>query len=142
MREDVFPVCSPALAEGTPGLRAIESLASHTLLHVSGYREDWQMWLGAAGVAGLKVQPGLGFDQSVTAIQAAINGLGVALGRSALVSGELAAGRLVAPFELKLQAEDAYWIAYRGEVGQRPNVQAFRDWLLKEAKTASDPATE
>lgn len=139
MREEVFPVCSPALAEGVPGLRAIESLALHTLLHVSGYREDWQMWLTSAGLADLEVQPGLHFDQSVTAIQAAINGLGVALGRSALVSGELAAGRLAAPFDLKLQAEDAYWIAYRSDAGQRPTVRAFRDWLLQEAGAAADP---
>lgn len=133
MREEVFPVCSPAVTRGPPGLGAIEDLSCHTLLHVSGYRENWQMWLAAAGCADLEVQPGLHFDQSVTAIQAAVNGVGVALGRSALVAGELAAGRLVAPFSLRLQAEEAYWIAWRSEADRSPAVRAFRDWLLQEA---------
>lgn len=139
MREEVFPVCSPAVRRGPPGLRAIKDLSRHTLLHVSGYREDWQMWLAAAGAPDLEVQPGLHFDQSVTAIQAAVNGVGVALGRSALVAGELAAGRLVAPFSIRLQAEEAYWIAWRSQVERHPAVRAFRDWLLQEASLDPGP---
>lgn len=133
MREEVFPVCAPALLDGPLRARRVEDLAQQNLLHVSGYRENWQLWLAAAGFAELKLQPGLHFDQSVTAIQAAVNGLGVVLGRSALVSGELATGRLVAPFDLRLQAEDKYWITYPPALARRPNVQAFRDWLLQEA---------
>ncbi|MGE0006625.1 MAG: transcriptional regulator GcvA [Parvibaculaceae bacterium] len=136
MRERVFPVCSPALLERPGGIPTIESLERQTLLHVSGYRESWERWFAAAGQSGLPVKPGLHFDQSVTAIHAAINGFGVALGRSALVAGEIAAGRLVPLFNIKLTAEDAYWITYRKERAKRPNVQAFRDWLLAEAAAA------
>jgi LysR family glycine cleavage system transcriptional activator len=136
MREQVFPVCSPALLVGASGITSVESLARQTLLHVSGYRENWGRWFAAAGRSGLAVKPGLHFDQSVTAIHAAVNGFGVALGRSALVAGEIAAGRLVAPFDMKLPAKDAYWITYRKACAGRPNVQAFRDWLLMEAAEA------
>lgn len=130
LREEVFPVCSPHLARE---LREPRDLARHELLHVSGYREDWPTWLGAAGAGDLETSHGLHFEQSVTAIHAAINGLGVALGRSALVGGEIAAGRLVAPFDLRLPGEDAYWIACTRRSAQSSIVGAFRDWLLEEA---------
>jgi len=134
MREDVFPVCSPSLFGASHVGPTIDDLARQTLLHVSGYREDWDLWFATAGRSGPPIKAGLQFDQSVTAIQAAVNGLGIALGRSALVNGEIAAGRLVAPFQMRLPAEEAYWITYRPELENRANLRAFRDWLLSEAK--------
>lgn len=134
LREQVFPVCSPALHKGPPGITSIQDLQRHTLLHVNDGRETWDHWFAAAGHPELiPRRHGLHFDQSVTAVQAAVNGLGVALGRSALVAGEIAAGRLVPLFDVKLPAEDAYWIVCRKEKKERPGVRAFRDWLLAEA---------
>ena len=91
------------------------------------------MWFAAAGVELPRMQRGDLFDQSVMAIQAAVNGLGVALGRTSLVANELAGGRLVAPFDIVLRGEDAYWITYPNSAAGRPSLIAFRDWLLEEA---------
>ena len=59
--------------------------------------------------------------------------MGVVLGRSTLVAGELAAGRLVAPFDIELAGKDAYWITVPFSLGKRPQIVAFRNWLVEEA---------
>lgn len=141
LEEEVFPVCSPKLACGEPPLHAPADLLRHKLLHVNGYREDWRMWFRAAGIELSDPQLGDLFDQSVTAIQAAMSGFGVALGRTALVASELAAGRLIAPFDIALNGEDAYWITYRESATSYPNLTAFRDWLLEEAVSSTASAS-
>jgi LysR family glycine cleavage system transcriptional activator len=74
------------------------------------------------------------FLSSDHAIQAAVRGEGVVLGRGALVADDLAAGRPVRPFELSLPAGFAYYVVYPSRARQRPSVKAFRDWLLTEAR--------
>ena len=65
---------------------------------------------------------------------AAVEGLGVALGRTTLISDDLAAGRLVCPFDLALHSDFGYWIVYPENRINRPKVRAFRDWLIEEAR--------
>jgi LysR family glycine cleavage system transcriptional activator len=69
-------------------------------------------------------------------LQAAADGQGVAMGRSALAAGYLAEGRLVRPFELKLHSDAAYYVIYPQAYAQRPKVKAFRDFLMAEAERA------
>ena len=130
IREDIFPVCSPKLLDGPYPLGRPDDLASHTLLHVVGFREDWQVWLTAAKVDGVDPSSGLKFDLIMNALQAAIDGLGVALGRTALVEGDLATGRLVAPFDISLPIEAAYYVVAPERTADRPKIEAFRDWLI------------
>ncbi|HET8727749.1 MAG TPA: transcriptional regulator GcvA [Alphaproteobacteria bacterium] len=136
LTEEFFPVCSPALLEetpdGPPPLRRPEDLRWHTLLH-DDMRTDWAMWLLAAGVEGIDPRRGPAFTDSAMLLQAAVDGQGVALGRSALAADDLIAGRLVRPFEISLPAEYAYHIVYPERSAQRPKIVAFRDWLLDEA---------
>lgn len=132
MSEELFPVVSPALLAKGPPLREPNDLRHYTLLHDT-MPEDWQMWLMAAGVSDMNPSRGPGFQHSNLVIQAAVAGLGVALGRSALVADELASGRLVKPFEISLPAEFAYYAVCPEGGADRPKVKAFRDWLLSEA---------
>ena len=131
MKEDHFPVCSPKLLKGRYPLRRPADLARHTLLH-DVFTVDWAMWLLSAGIDNVNPHQGPTFLSSDHAIQAAIRGEGVVLGRSALVTDDLAAGRLVRPFELSLPAGFAYYVVYPPRALQRPNVKAFRDWLRTE----------
>jgi LysR family transcriptional regulator, glycine cleavage system transcriptional activator len=131
MKEDHFPVCSPKLLKGRYPLRTPADLARHTLLH-DVFTVDWAMWLLSAGIDNVNPHQGPTFLSSDHAIQAAIRGEGVVLGRSALVTDDLAAGRLVRPFELSLPAGFAYYVVYPPRALQRPNVKAFRDWLRTE----------
>ncbi len=130
IREDIFPVCSPKLRDGPHPLGRPDDLAHHTLLHVVGFREDWQVWLTAANVDGVDPAIGPRFDVAFNALQAAIEGVGVALGRTALVERDLAAGRLVAPFDISLPIEAAYYVVAPEQTADRPQIMAFREWLI------------
>jgi LysR family glycine cleavage system transcriptional activator len=133
MKEDHFPVCSPELLEGRNPLLRPADLVRHALLH-DVFTVDWAIWLNSAGVDNADAHRGPTFLSSDHAIQAAVRGEGVVLGRSALVADELAAGRLVRPFELSLPAGFAYYVVYPPRALQRPSVKAFRDWLMAEAR--------
>jgi LysR family glycine cleavage system transcriptional activator len=135
MKEDHFPVCSPKLLKGRYALRTPADLARHTLLH-DVFTVDWAMWLHGAGIDIDDVDPHRGptFLSSDHAIQAAVRGEGVVLGRSALVGDDLAAGRLTRPFELSLPAGFAYYVVYPQHALRRPSVKAFRDWLMAEVR--------
>ena len=132
MTEDVFPVCAPALIQGAKALRRPADLRHVTLLH-EDMRESWRMWLLAAGVAGVDPERGPGFSHANMAIQAAVDGQGVALGRTPLVAAELAAGRLVKPFAISLPAEFAYYLVCPETTAERHKNAAFRAWLLETA---------
>jgi LysR family transcriptional regulator, glycine cleavage system transcriptional activator len=131
MAEDIFPVCSPSLLNSGKPLKRPQDLAQHTLIHGSLSREDWQLWLTAAGLpTSLATRPGLTFDLSLMAVQAAIDGLGVALGRTPFVEADIAAGRLVVPFDVKLPAEAGYYVVAPEETAETPKIALFRDWLI------------
>ncbi len=131
MTEDVFPVCSPDLAAGDPPLRCPADLRHHYLLHDSGCVE-WRAWLMAADIEGVDPERGTIYEDSSMLIQAALAGQGVALARSVLVEDELAAGRLIKPFELSLPADYAYYLVCPRYTAERPKLIAFRDWLFAE----------
>jgi LysR family glycine cleavage system transcriptional activator len=131
MKEDVSPVCSPKLLEGPHPLRTPADLKHHTLIH-DHFHIDWAMWLRIAGIEGVDPHRGPTFHSSEHAVQAAVQGEGVVLGRSALVGDDLAAGRLVRPFAFRLPARLAYYVAYPPRALQRHKVKVFRDWLFAE----------
>jgi LysR family transcriptional regulator, glycine cleavage system transcriptional activator len=137
--DTVFPVCSPSLLGGSRPLRQPQDLLHHTLIHVDwegqGLWPNWRMWMLAVGVKDFNDRRGLHFSLTSLAIQAAIDGHGVALGDSTLVADDIAAGRLVQPFSLALKVppELAYYVAAPVETAEDPMVRAFRDWVLAEA---------
>jgi LysR family transcriptional regulator, glycine cleavage system transcriptional activator len=133
MAEHIFPVCSPELVNTGP-LHKLEDLAHHTLLHTTVSREDWQLWLTAAGLpATIATRRGMTFDQGFMAIQAAMEGLGVALGRFHLVEADIAAGRLVAPFDTVLPQDAGYYVVAPEATADTPKIARFRDWLIASA---------
>jgi LysR family glycine cleavage system transcriptional activator len=142
MAEDMFPVCAPALAAA---LRRPEDLANQTLLHTTVSREDWQLWLTAAGLpVSIARRRGLMFDQGFMAVQAAMEGLGVALGRTHLVEADIAAGRLVAPFDMVLPGDAGYYVVAPTAAADAPKIARFRDWLIASAEigTAATPSPQ
>jgi len=132
MTEDIFPVCSPALLSGANALRSPGDLRGHTLLHDDGH-VDWAMWLLVAGVRDISPTQGPYFTDSAMVIQAAVEGQGVALARGALAADDLAAGRLVKPFDIAIPTDYAYYIVCPKATAHHPKIAAFRGWLLAEA---------
>jgi LysR family glycine cleavage system transcriptional activator len=130
--EELFPVCSPRLLDGPHPLRRPADLARHVLLHQSG-RSGWEKWLEAAGVDGIDISRGPVLSESSMAIDAAVDGHGVALARTALAAFDLLAGRLVRPFGPALPVSFAYWIVGPKSTADLPKIRAFRQWLIAEA---------
>jgi LysR family glycine cleavage system transcriptional activator len=134
MAEQIFPVCSPALLGGDRPLRQPEDLAHHTLLHTMVSREDWQLWLTASGLPlSIATRRGLMFDQGFMAVQAAVEGLGVALGRTHLVEVDILAGRLLAPFDMVLPQDAGYYVVTPEATADAPKIALFRQWLVQSA---------
>ena len=139
MAERVFPVCAPRLLHGPEPLRHPEDLARHTLLHATVSRDDWRLWLTAAGLPfSIAARRGLTFDEAFLAIQAAVEGLGVALGRLHLVEADIAAGRLVAPFDTVLPQDAGYYVVAPEATANDEKVTLFRDWLIASAGPQAD----
>ena len=136
---EMFPVCSPQLLNGPTPLENPDDLRHHTLLHLDWDLEDataptWRMWLLAAGIHDIDFTRGPVFSITSLAIQAAIEGQGVALANSVLVADDLAAGRLVMPFDLTVcdPLDFAYHVVVPKRTADLPKVAAFRDWILSE----------
>ncbi|MEM5529448.1 transcriptional regulator GcvA [Gammaproteobacteria bacterium AS21] len=132
-KEEIFPVCSPDLISGTNPLREPEDLASHTLLHINFYPEDWEMWLQQVGVSCVDCERGHRFDQSVLTLNAAAQGLGVAIGRTPIVNQQLTSGSLIEPFNNRLLSKGGYWLTVKTDLESRQHVDDFRSWILDES---------
>ncbi len=126
-------MCSPALRAKGPPLERPEDLRGHTLLHARLRPEHWRIWLHAAGIEDLDPRAGPVFETRNFVIQAALQGLGVAVIDPALVGEELASGRLVQPFPRILALEGAYFLVRHPTKAKLKRVGAFREWLLGEA---------
>jgi len=134
----VVPVCSPALAAGPPPLRAPADLARQTLIHFEWDSRDfawpsWKMWLLAAGVDNVDPARGPRFNDAGLALQMALDGHGVALMTDILTADDIAAGRLVRPFELTLSSNFGYFVVCPKERAEIPKIRAFRTWLQAQA---------
>ncbi|MGH6644932.1 MAG: transcriptional regulator GcvA, partial [Bradyrhizobium sp.] len=136
--ESVFPICSPALLHGEAPLREPNDLARHTLIHLDWHAQDdiwpdWRMWLLAAKADKPDPSRGIYFSQHSLALQAAVDGQGIALGNTSLVGDDLAAGRLVRPFDLSLKIASyfRYYIVALKSHAERPRIKAFREWMLE-----------
>ncbi|MEM7774410.1 MAG: LysR substrate-binding domain-containing protein [Pseudomonadota bacterium] len=130
---DLVPVCAPAVAEK---LTSPEQLRTHTLLRVAHAPSDWPAWLESAGVADI-VAGGPIFEFYGQALQAASDGLGVALGLAPYIDDDLAAGRLVAPFAQTIPKGEHWYLIYRPIWETEPTFLSFRQWLQDEAMATS-----
>jgi LysR family glycine cleavage system transcriptional activator len=132
------PVCSPALLSGEHPLRQPGDLRHHTLLHIDwkDAEASWRMWLLAAGLHDIDPTRGPHFSMENMAVQAALDGHGVALIGNVLVADDLATGRLVRPFDPSLSTplNFSFYLLSAKDSAEQPKVAAFREWLLEEAR--------
>jgi LysR family glycine cleavage system transcriptional activator len=142
LSESVVPICSPSLIEGSDGLKTPADLSRFALLHDDSPDRDpscptWPMWLQARGLDVEHARKGLRFNQSSMIVEAAIAGKGVGLAKRQLAATDIAAGRLVTPFEIAdTPINFAYWIVWRRGRTFSPGLKAFMDWLRDEAGAA------
>jgi len=133
MSDEMYPVCAPSLVDAQGGELKPDDLRTMTLLHDEG-SIDWETWLREQRISGIDASRGPVFIDSSMLIQAAIDGLGVALARRVLVADEINAGRLVRPFLAGLPNHQkfAYYFVCPERTADMPKIEAFRSWLLTE----------
>jgi len=134
----LFPVCTPAVAQSGLGLRQPVDLVNHALLQVYTTANDWQLWLDAAGVPNLRGRAAPQFDSYLLAIEAALDGQGVALAPHFMVAEDLKLGRLVRPFPTEVRQPARWYLVCPAERRSERVIEAFRVWLKNEV--AGDPA--
>lgn len=130
--ETITPLCAPHLPTRT-GLTNPDDLRRYRLLHVLGYHEGWGIWLKAAGAHRVDAGSGMQLDTSLTAFELAAHGGGIALGRKSLARHALKSGRLVAPFNLAVPIDEAFYLIKPAGSSTHPDTDVFVDWLLSEA---------
>jgi len=136
MDERRLPVCSPILVK-RQRLRTVADLERHTILHVNTMPRLWHDWLTLAGHGRLRPAAALMLDHFYLSLQAAIDGLGVAMGPTSLIEGDFAAQRLIAPFpRLSLPAR-TYFAYLPQHEPLNPTSVLFCDWMVKLANPAA-----
>ncbi|GGI25689.1 hypothetical protein GCM10010987_35630 [Bradyrhizobium guangdongense] len=124
--ELLIVVCGPKLANGMPVPRYPHELDHHVLLHSLQRPDFWRQWLQTAGAPQVPANTGLRFENSGLACQAAIDGLGIAIVHLPLIERDLETGRLIAPFNLIVRNQMAFYLAYPTEKSDLPALVAFR----------------
>jgi LysR family glycine cleavage system transcriptional activator len=126
---DLLPVCTPRLAAS---LKRLSDMKGPSLLRVAHAAEDWPMWLKAAGVTRISAR-GPEFQFYGQALQAAVDGLGIAMGIRPYIDDDLAAGRLVAPFDISVPKGMRWYLVYRSFQAEQRDFSAFRRWIIRAA---------
>jgi LysR family transcriptional regulator, glycine cleavage system transcriptional activator len=134
--ETLLPVCAPGLLERGPPLKKADDLAKHVLLCSMNRPNDWPNWLAAAGAHGVDGNSGLKFENAALAYQAAADQLGMIVALLPFVRDDLATGRLVAPFDLRVPTEGAYYLEFPPRVPKPQRVRDFEKWIVGEAEGA------
>ncbi|TNC12876.1 transcriptional regulator GcvA [Methylobacterium terricola] len=132
LAETRIPVCSPALLRRLP-LSQPADLSHHTLLHSATLPQVWPQWLRAAGVPDLQPQASVTLEHFYLTLQAALDGLGVAMGPERLIADDVAAGRLTCPFAGPSLPARSYHTFVPETRAADPAVRAFCAWLVAAA---------
>lgn len=129
--ERLFPVCSPKLVSSRNRIGKVSELLKFPILRLEG-SDAWSRWFEAANVP-KPVTRGPVLNQASMLIEAAVDGQGVALARTALAAWDLVNGRLVIPIDISLRMQKTFWIVCPKATSRLPKIEAFRKWLLTEA---------
>ena len=140
--EELLPVCSPALlaARGRP--RTPADLGDWPLLYDLGWDADWSYWFNRQGESTPDLSRASGFRLYSMLVQAAVHGIGAAIGRPMLIAWELENRTLVPLFDRQAEAPERCCLITTAAARQRAEVRAFREWVLDEARAAARTAPD
>lgn len=131
-REVLFPVCSPEYRDSVGGLEVPADLAKCRLIYSTSpliLRDDWEQWMKFSGHSDVPLGNRITFDHLNASYQAAIDGLGVALGRNAVIQPDLASGKLIEPFRFRMPTNLGYFLVINETRKSFPAVRAFSNWV-------------
>ena len=134
---ELIVVASPALLKGRPPIATAADCLAFPLLHDAD-RSDWRLWLEAQAVETPRNLKGPSFSDDHLMVRAAVDGQGLALVRDTYADADLRAGRLVRALAVTWPTRFAYYAVATAEALQRPAVRRLCDWLVEEARQASE----
>ncbi|WP_371169304.1 LysR substrate-binding domain-containing protein [Aliiroseovarius sp. 2305UL8-7] len=133
MAEQMTPVCAPSIATR---VTSVNDLANHVILldrlDDGSSMTNWDFWAQEVGVTLPRFSQTRELGQANLVIQAAMDGGGIAMGRSPLIKDALDSGRLVQPFDKVAQSQLSYWLVCRREALKRDRMVKFLDWIRAE----------
>ena len=132
LSEESFPVCSPRLLAEGPALRSPRDLINHTIVRTVSplIADEWSAWLQLATGSEVQFKREMSCSSLFLSTTAVLHGLGIGMGRTSLSRDDLAAGRLVEPFGIRLPSESSYYVLNHAEKADLPKVRWFKDWIL------------
>lgn len=140
LADRIAPVCSPRLASLDRPLATLDDLKNHRLLHSQYRKNDWRDWRAAMGRPDLDDhQDGMMFASSLLTYQAAVDGMGIAIGQISLLERELEVGLLICPFDQVTRPGLGYYLLLLERDSIPKSVRLFRDWILDEVRQSSLP---
>jgi DNA-binding transcriptional LysR family regulator len=138
--ETLVPVCAPSLKTQFAGASDADLLSRAPLIHITSVSTDWGYWFAAShNEIPRLIDGGLRVDRIQMGLDAASRGLGIVLGRHPLVDDDVAAGRLVALAGRPIASGSSYWLVAAETDFQKPEVKAFRHWIMAELGLKSEP---
>jgi LysR family glycine cleavage system transcriptional activator len=135
VKDIIQPVCSPRLLKRRTEGEKLDHLAQYQLLHSRYRRNDWPDWLGSVGRGDL-MNDGMTFTSSVLTYQAAIEGVGIAIGQVRLLAHDFASGALVPIFGPPLDRGLGHYVVWPSDRPVHQKLRAFLNWLRREAAAA------
>ncbi len=125
----IAPVCSPELVADGAGAKRPADLLAFELIHVLGYDDDWHRWFRRYGLEDVAVPHGLAVDSSMIAIEAALRGDGVMLGRRPFIDSYLRSGELVEVFSEPLHLHADYYLRQSTQTKSQRGRDTVANWL-------------
>lgn len=134
----IVPVCSPKLLDGPLPLNVPEDLRHHTLLHVASRSDEWPHLLENQGLDKADFMKSMSFSSTSLALNAAMEGVGIALSDLSLIERELQLKQLVAPFDISLNTRKAFYLVYPENRPLTYSMEMFRNWILAQAAGSAE----
>ncbi|RTL47871.1 MAG: LysR family transcriptional regulator [Bradyrhizobiaceae bacterium] len=136
LRERNTLIASPALLRKKP-LKKISDISQHTLLLTDSRPGDWESWLKEANFKNDFPVRRQSFDHFFVTLQAALDGVGLAIGPFPVLAEDVEQKRLVTPFRTVAVPRKSYFVLIPKNADQSPLLKAFVNWLIAEGQSAS-----
>lgn len=131
--EEIFPVCSPNLLGGKLGLASPAEMAQYRIIKATSpvANDEWESWMAYANEENLQFSSTIHCDHLATSLEAAVSGLGIALGRSSLVEDDLKNGVLIEPLSIRAPSSSNYFLVSPKGGDHNKKTTLFKSWLKK-----------
>lgn len=126
---EMVPICSPSLAESV-GLQTPEDLLKTTLYHVYARRAEWPAWWAQVSKAPFEPFREVYPEDLAVVQQCVLAGMGVGLSQRHYVLDDIAAGRIMIPFDVPLRHTNGFYVVCLPGRMDVPKIAAFRQWIL------------